>query len=197
MASLLVSSRRDGAKPSLVDRVDPSSPRLNIPGPTAATALAGASDTFSAAVVDYFVGAADLLGVPKSLAIIYGICFASAEPLSVAEIKARTALSAGSLSQGLRFLTNLGALQAVALPGQRLTRYAPDIELRKLLLHYFEHRVEAQLRAGKTRLKEIQALESSRGAGAKVLRGRLKALSGWQTRSQALLPLVKGALRLA
>ena len=53
------------------------------------------------------------------------------------------------------------------------------------------------MRAGRGRLKEIQSLEPGRGAEAKVLRSRLKTLAGWQTRSQALLPLIKGALRLA
>ena len=63
---------------------------------------------FEQSVVAYFLDAADLLGVPKSLAVIYGICFASTDPLSPAEIRARVDLSAGSLSQGLRFLTGLG-----------------------------------------------------------------------------------------
>ena len=57
---------------------------------------------FEVAVVDFFVGAAHLLGVPKSVAAIYGIVFASAAPLSFADIAARLDLSQGSISQGLR-----------------------------------------------------------------------------------------------
>ena len=44
---------------------------------------------FEEAVVDFFVDAADLLGVPKSVAVLYGIVFASAQPLSFADIEAR------------------------------------------------------------------------------------------------------------
>src|SRR4051794_1898438 len=36
---------------------------------------------FDEAVVAFFFDAADILGVPKSLAAIYGVCFASPEPL--------------------------------------------------------------------------------------------------------------------
>jgi hypothetical protein len=37
---------------------------------------------FEVAVITCFVDAADLLGVPKSLAAIYGICFASPDHFS-------------------------------------------------------------------------------------------------------------------
>jgi DNA-binding transcriptional regulator GbsR (MarR family) len=153
-------------------------------------------DSFEAAVIAYFVDAAGLLGVPKSLAIIYGVCFASAEPLSPAEIRARVDLSAGTLSQGIRFLTGLGALREASVPGERAARYEPDVGLRKLLLHYLEDRVEAQLDAGHARLKTLKGCVPGRGAHAKLLRSRVAALTGWHSKSRALIPLVKGALRL-
>ena len=52
-------------------------------------------------MVEFFVKAADLLGIPKSVAAIYGICFASPEPLSFADIEARLDISRGSISQGV------------------------------------------------------------------------------------------------
>ena len=66
---------------------------------------------FDAAVVDFFVDAAGLLGVPKSVAAIYGIVFASPEPLSFADIAARLDISKGSISQGLRILREIGGGQ--------------------------------------------------------------------------------------
>ena len=152
---------------------------------------------FEGAVVSYFLDAADLLGVPKSLAVIYGICFASTDPLSPAEIRARVDLSAGSLSQGLRFLTGLGALIEVSVPGERAARYAPDVELRKLLIHYLERRVEAQLDIGQTRLKAMKAgVPKIAGKPGKILKSRVDSLSGWHRKSRALMPLLKGALKL-
>jgi len=152
---------------------------------------------FEVAVVSYFIDAADLLGVPKSLAEIYGICFASPEPLSMPEIKARLDISAGSISQGVRFLVGIGALVDSSGPADRHSRYEPDIELRKLLLHYLEHRVERQLEAGKARIREVrQTIPRQDAAAAKLLTSRVKSLDGWHTKSRALLPLIRGALRL-
>lgn len=65
----------------------------------------------------FFVDAADMLGVPKSVAAIYGICFASPEPLSFAEIEARLDISKGSISQGLRVLREVGALRVASGAG--------------------------------------------------------------------------------
>ena len=153
---------------------------------------------FESAVISYFVDAADLLGIPKSLAVIYGICFASADPLSPAEIRARVDLSAGSLSQGLRFLTGLGALIEVSVPGERAARYAPDVELRKLLIHYLERRVEAQLDAGKDRLKAMKAtVPKTSPKQGKILKSRVESLTNWHRKSRALMPLLKSALKLS
>ena len=59
-------------------------------------------------MVGFFIDAADLLGVPKSVAVRYGIVFASPQPLSFADIEARGTLSKGSISQGLRVLRKMG-----------------------------------------------------------------------------------------
>jgi hypothetical protein len=79
---------------------------------------------FDRQVVDFFVSAADLLGVPKSVAAIYGIVFASPEPLSFADIEARLDISKGSISQGLRVLREVGALVEASSfePGARSSK---------------------------------------------------------------------------
>lgn len=162
---------------------------------------------FETAVVSFFVDAAEILGIPKSLAAIYGICFASAEPLSFADIEQKLDISKGSISQGLRVLREVGALKVVIGPAlSTLTpqlsaraarpreRFEPDIELRKLILHYLEQRVEKQLEAGKKRIREIKA--SIPRNDSKTIIARVKSLDGWHAKSRALLPLIKGALRI-
>lgn len=152
---------------------------------------------FEMAVVSYFLDAATLLGMPKSLAAIYGICFASSESLSATDIKKRLDLSVGSICQGLRLLRGVGALVEVSAPSDRSERFEPDIELRKLILHYLEQRVEKQLDAGKNRIRGIKtAIPRRDPAFAEKLAARIESLEGWHTKSRALLPLVKGALRL-
>ena len=80
---------------------------------------------FEEAVVDFFVDAADLLGVPKSVAVLYGIVFASPQPLSFADIEARGTLSKGSISQGLRVLREMGAIKEVSAPADRSSYLLP------------------------------------------------------------------------
>lgn len=148
-------------------------------------------------MVDFFVSAADLLGVPKSVAAIYGIVFASPVPLSFAEIEARLDISKGSVSQGLRVLREVGALKEVSTDADKTELYEPDMELRRLVGRFLENRVERHLAAGKAR---IEGLEQGSGgypaAEQRVLRQRVKKLSEWHAKTRALLPLAKTFLKL-
>ncbi|PTX98387.1 hypothetical protein [Opitutus sp. ER46] len=69
---------------------------------------------YEQSLVAFFVEGAQMLGIPKSVAAIYGICFASAEPLSFSDINERLDISSGSISQGLRVLKEVGALKPEA-----------------------------------------------------------------------------------
>lgn len=73
---------------------------------------------FEEALVSFFTDAADNLGVPKSVAAIYGICFASPEPLSFSDINERLDISSGSVSQGLKVLREVGALRVAETPSE-------------------------------------------------------------------------------
>jgi DNA-binding transcriptional ArsR family regulator len=189
----------------------------------AATALVLAGNrpsdqvAFESAVVDFFVDAADLLGVPKSVAAIYGIVFATAEPLSFADIAARLDISKGSVSQGLRVLREVGALieapnsqpqtpsarllrdgsQHEAQSSRPIVRYAPDLALRKLIARFLENRLQKQLEAGKGKLTALKrAFPASRNGDVKLLRDRIAALDNWNAKARALLPVARTFLRL-
>jgi HTH-type transcriptional regulator, glycine betaine synthesis regulator len=152
---------------------------------------------FDAQVVDFFVSAADLLGVPKSVAAIYGIVFASAEPLSFAEIEARLDISKGSISQGLRILREVGALKEVSADEDRAEAFVPDLELRKLVHRFLESRMQKQLDVGKGRLSELRRSIPGGGQGrSSILRQRLKSLNDWHRKASALLPFAKTFLKL-
>ena len=152
---------------------------------------------FESRVVEFFVTAAELLGVPKSVAAIYGICFASAEPLGFSEIDERLEISSGSISQGLRVLREVGALRVVNSDGQKRDRYEPDMELRKLAVHFIEGRLEKQLNAGQERLGMLMEWVPARTDGTSgELQGRIKALQSWTTRGSSLVPVMKTLLKL-
>ena len=153
---------------------------------------------FEGQVVDFFVDAADLLGVPKSVAAIYGIVFASPEPLSFAEIEARLDLSKGSISQGLRVLKEVGALKEVSLASDRAEQFKPDLELRKLVLRFLEHRLQKQLDTGKIRLTMLRrSVPGGRNGDTAVLRRRIESLDEWHHKANQLLPLAKTFLKLS
>ena len=152
---------------------------------------------FDHATVSFFVDAADLLGVPKSVAAIYGIVFASPEPLTFAEIEARLNVSKGSISQGLRVLREVGALKEVSAPEERAERFTPDLELRRLVERFLENRLRKQLDAGANRLATLrEAIPTENEDDAEVLRGRLKSVQDWHRKARALLPVAKTFLKL-
>ncbi len=191
---------------------------------------------FEEAVISFFMESAMLLGIPKSVAAIYGICFASPEPLSFSEINERLDISSGSISQGLRVLREVGALKvaqvgrtvelsnggSAAASAERTVeqsnsgsaqsldrntvkqvlarsrdRYEPDLELRKLVLHWIEKRLQKQLTSGKNRLELIaNAIPSRSKASTQVLQDRLGALQAWHGKAHSLLPVAKSFLKL-
>lgn len=152
---------------------------------------------FEEQVVDFFVDAAEMLSVPKSVAAIYGILFASPTPLSFAEIEARLDISKGSVSQGLRLLREIGALKEVSSSADRAALFEPDMEIRKVIRHFIEQRVQRQLDTGRVRL--IALRERVPGAAApakKILSERLKHLQGTHEKARALLPITAAFLKL-
>ena len=65
-----------------------------------------------------------VFGVPKSVGQIYGLLYASPEPLSFSDIVERLEISKGSASQGLQLLRSLGAIKVAeakqyAISGKR------------------------------------------------------------------------------
>ncbi|WP_415910901.1 GbsR/MarR family transcriptional regulator [Oleiharenicola sp. Vm1] len=146
--------------------------------------------------MDFFVDAAELLGVPKSVAAIYGVVFASPHPLSFAEIQGRLDLSKGSVSQGLRLLREIGALKEVSSLTDRASLFEPDMEIRKIISHFVEHRVRKQLDTGRDRLVALSAQVPTGTPAGKILRERLKHLQGTHEKARALLPVAKTFLNL-
>lgn len=172
------------------------------PATSTSLVLAGNRSTdvvvFEEQVVDFFISAADLLGVPKSVAAIYGIVFASPAPLSFAEIETRLNISKGSVSQGLRVLRDVGALREVSNETDRAELFTPDLEMRKLIQRFLEQRLEKQLDSGKGRLKELnRSLPELKSSDTETLRQRLRQLQGWHDKARALVPVARTFLKLS
>lgn len=200
------------ASPALCRPDQPSALRplsSAISSPSSDLVVAGSRDegivAFESELVSFFVDAATLLGVPKSVAAVYGIIFSSPEPLSFSEITARLSFSNGSVSQALRVLREIGAIRAsdpetttpdAKGPAAR-ERFVPDLELRKLVGRFIEQRLEKQLNAGSTRLDSLRcAVPAGDKHATTELTRRLKSLSDWHTRARQLLPIARTVLRV-
>jgi HTH-type transcriptional regulator, glycine betaine synthesis regulator len=109
-----------------------------------------------AEVISIFVQMAQTLGAPRSLGEIYGLLFATPRPLSFAEIAAQLTMSKGSVSQGLRFLRTIGAIQPVVVAGDRKEYYEPVVELRALVSGFLKERINPQLETWGARAKALK-----------------------------------------
>jgi HTH-type transcriptional regulator, glycine betaine synthesis regulator len=138
-----------------------------------------------------FADLADLLGNPSSLGSIYGLLFASPEPLSMEEIVDRLGISTGTASQGLRCLINLEAIVPTKSEGERIMRYAAKLELKALLNIFLKQRLLPRLNGSLERLSAIQSrLPDLPSADRSQLEMRLGRASKWHRRAVNLLPLI-------
>ena len=152
---------------------------------------------FEVALVDFFVRGAELLGAPRSVAAIYGIVFASPEPLSFADVEARLDISKGSVSQGLRVLREIGAIKMVEGNGNRRDYFGPDLELRKLVVRFLDERLQRQLADGTERLKQLgRSVPDSGAKNTAALRERIRQLKNWHDKTRAVVPVIKTFLAL-
>jgi DNA-binding transcriptional regulator GbsR (MarR family) len=175
----------------------PASAAKSTASASAVSGREAASVAFERALVAFFEETTDLLGVPKSVAAIYAVIFASSEPVSFAEIEARLDLSKGSVSQGLRVLREVGAVREVSAKADPVERFSPDLEMRQLIARFLESRIETQLKTGRGRLealgKQLAALPPTE---RKILTPRLHKLENWHTRSRRLLPVIRTFLKV-
>jgi DNA-binding transcriptional regulator GbsR (MarR family) len=173
-----------------------------------------------AQVIAIFVKMAQTLGAPRSLGEIYGLLFATARPLSFQDINDRLDLSKGSVSQGLRFLRTVGAIQSVVMEGDRREYFEPVVELRALVGGFLKERINPQLeewgvRAKALRIEDFARAESDEPTAnsseapsglkakslqlaaqqkRKIIEGRLDKLKTWQKRADTVLPMVSKLL---
>ena len=168
------------------------------------SAVGGGLTDFEREVVAVFEDLVGLLGMPKSLGEIYGLLFASAEPLAFADIEQKLRLSKGSVSQGLRALRELGAVREAGggtsgtvspLSAAKVTRWEAATELRALIGTILRERLTPYLQRQDARVESAgRALEAQEvaldGARFKALKNRLDKLQTWQSRARTVLPVI-------
>ena len=146
-------------------------------------------------VIHLFVEFAKALGLPRSVAEIYGLLFASPEPIAMDTLVERLNLSKGSASQGLKFLLELGAVRTVYVAGDRRTHYEAVAELRILAGRFLRQQVLSRFEDSHERLDRI-ALHSQTLSEVqrKHLGDRLELLRRWERNGKRLWPFVLNML---
>ena len=137
--------------------------------------------------IDLFVRAADLLGIPKSVGLVYGLLFSTEAPLPLDAIKDRLQISKGSTSQALQFLKRIQAVKPIFIHGDRRDHFEPELEMKKLIGGFLRDQVQPHLESGDTRLKSIQ---NQNGEVPAIIKKRLNRMAGWRKRADQLLPLI-------
>ena len=143
-------------------------------------------------IVQVCEGAVLQFGFSRSVGQIFGVVYCSSEPLTFADVAARLELSNGSVSQGLRFLREFGAIKRVSMPGDRRELFAAETELRRLLLGALQTRLREPLESGSERLKALKKrLRTSSEPNREFLSQRLDSLHAWHRKALLILPLVQ------
>ncbi len=171
-------------------------------GASATTGVPQAVTAFETELIGVFTDLVELLGLPKSMGAIYGLLFASAQPLTFAEIEHKLELSKGSVSQGLRALRDLGAIIEApptdggsAAPQARMTRWVATTELRKLIGTLLRERLTPYLERQDQRVAAASSaltdLAKTLAADYhRTLENRLDKLQTWQSRARTILPVI-------
>ena len=148
-------------------------------------------------LIGIFVQMTQTLGLPGSLGEIYGLLFASARPLAQQDIVERLQISKGSVSQGLRFLRTIGAIQACPNVNDRRECFEPVVELRALVGGFIRERITPQLEDWSTRTKKLSLAQFKNNGDAapdtaelNLINNRLEKLKTWHQRAELVLPLM-------
>ncbi|MGI8602754.1 MAG: GbsR/MarR family transcriptional regulator [Verrucomicrobiales bacterium] len=144
-------------------------------------------------VIDLFVGALRLLGLPRSLGEIYGLLFISMAPLTLDELVDRLQMSKGSASQGLKTLRQIGAVKVTYVAGDRRDHYVPETELKRLAVGFINGQLVPHLETGEARLVRLREMEKQAKGSSEVngaYRERIEKLEQWHRRARTLAPLV-------
>ncbi len=146
-------------------------------------------------VIELFVHAAQLIGIPKSVGQIYGLLYCRDEPLPMDAIMNALGISKGSASMGLKTLRQIGAVKTVFIIGDRRDHYSAELRLRKLVSGFISDQVQPHLDSGEERLAHLETLIKDLPANERpAAEMRLSSLRSWHGKATTVLPILRKLL---
>ena len=144
---------------------------------------------FEVEVINYFANLTSTLNLRKSYGEIFGLIYASPEPLCLDNIQERLNIARGSAGPGINFLRRLGAIKTVYLPQDRRTYYVAETSLRKLATGFLQQRILPQLESGSSILDHLDKISSNAdNRKSKHQRAKVKQLRNWSDLARKWLP---------
>lgn len=122
---------------------------------------------------------------------IYGLLYSTEEPLAFDDLVTRLKLSKGSVSEGLRLLRSLGAVNLVPVPESRKDHFTAETSLRRLAGGYLRDRIEPYLGGGESRIASLRKACASDPAISEFQQQRINQLLSWQRFFGKILPVFK------
>lgn len=156
----------------------------------------GRLSEWQVAMIDVFVRTAGLIGLPRSIGEIYGLLYCARQPLSFDDLELGLGISRGSVSQGLKVLRQIGAVEVTYVPGSRKDHYKPELSMVRLIKGFIRDQFTPHLDSGQQRMAQIEVMiesESDPEVSAHA-RARLETLKTWQARTRRLFPIVVAVL---
>ena len=159
--------------------------------PTSAPPSSVSADgAFERECAKFFGETARVIGVPPSVGQIYGLLYASPEPLSFTDIVGQLNISNGSASQGLQLLRSLGAVRSLEVENDRREYFEPELGLRRLVGGVLRERIVPLATAGSDRLEGLRDLAERSGAAKNFHLKRVRQLTIWRKRLRLVLPVL-------
>lgn len=154
---------------------------------------------FERECIDLFSGFLQALGAPKSVGAIYGLLFASAKPLCFTDIVEKLDASKGSVSQGLAFLRQSGAINLVEIAGDRREFFEPELGLRCLARGIIKEKIQP---LAEDTMRAVARLKRRAGAAKQSEQNafqldRIEQLETWHSQLGRILPIVQAILKVS
>jgi HTH-type transcriptional regulator, glycine betaine synthesis regulator len=148
-------------------------------------------------ILEFFVQLGRFFSLPRSVGEIYGLLFATGEPLTLDDLVLRLGISKGSASQGLRVLRGAQAVRVRHRTGDRKDYYEAELELPSLAKGFLRDHLHAKLEQADQRLDHLrEVVEDPRNLAPEGLRERVARLRAWHGKARRLLPLLSAFLKL-
>ncbi|MCD8283710.1 MAG: hypothetical protein LUD52_03180 [Opitutae bacterium] len=120
------------------------------------------------AIVEVFCRAASMLGLRKSVGMVYGALYCSREPLAITELQEKLQLSRGACVEATQLLSRFGAVRLVVKIGERKDFFAAETDLKKFAAGALHEIFLPGIEKVSQRLAHAEKLARGNAAKAKI-----------------------------